>query len=154
MSSQHNERWWQALLDGKPHDVDIRETDYGSIPLLRAAIYYQAQQRTGILSAKTKQLSPDVLRVQAYPNRTHPFPRRGQVDSGEAVPLPPFSRGRVRRGPETNPEMVELVHQIFKEWGQRIDAARDAGLPEPTYADIVFQQHWQDQIRAIKKAQV
>ena len=56
--------WWDTLLDGKVHEVDVREDRrFQHLGALRAACYREAEIRH--LIARTHKVNPFVMRVQA-----------------------------------------------------------------------------------------
>jgi hypothetical protein len=128
-----NAAWWDALLDGQPHDVDIRETTYHTVTLLRAAVYRQAEAFNRV--ARSKQLGPYVLRIQVW--KPYDQPGRGQIE-GEPQPLPLFERS-VPELPSVDPAAEREVIMVLKAVVQYQDACAAAGKPVPSTEKLLAQ---------------
>jgi len=105
--------WWDALLDGTPHEVDIRkDRRFQHLPALRAACYREAETRH--LIARTHKVNPFVMRVQAtgLVERDRfigtPQVNLRQVDPGSLAPLPDSHYRSPAPDDEPNPYTVRL----------------------------------------------
>jgi len=103
--------WWDALLDGTPHEVDIRkDRRFQHLPALRAACYREAETRH--LMARTHKVNPFVMRVQATGLiERDKFIGMPQVDLRQVDPssLAPLPDSHYRPPvPEPNPYNVRL----------------------------------------------
>jgi hypothetical protein len=104
--------WWDALLDGKPHEIDIREDRrFQHLPALRAACYREADVRH--LIVRTHKVNPFVMRVQATGlAERDKFIGMPQTNLRQADPstLKPLPDSHYRPEPdEPNPYVIRLT---------------------------------------------